>query len=58
MRFVYGIVVGVVALLPAGLWAQQKNKQPQEVDLAITYSTQRSNLTTGKASGRRAAVRS
>jgi hypothetical protein len=49
MRFVYGIVVGVVALLPAGLWAQQKNKQSQEVDLAITYSAQRSNLTTGNS---------
>jgi hypothetical protein len=49
MRFVYGIVVGAVALLPAGLWAQQKNKQSQEVDLAITYSAQRSNLTTGNS---------
>lgn len=49
MRFVYGIVVGVVALLPAGLWAQQKNTKSQEVDLAITYSAQRSNLTTGKS---------
>jgi hypothetical protein len=33
MRFVYGIVVGAAALLPAGLWAQQKNAKP-EIDLA------------------------
>jgi hypothetical protein len=47
MRFVYGIIVGVVALLPAGLSAQPKNAQPPEVDLAITYGAQRGNLTSG-----------
>ena len=49
MRFVYGIVVGVVALLPAGLWAQQKKAQSQEVDLAITYSAQHGSLTSGES---------
>jgi len=48
MRFVYGIVMGLVALLPVGLWAQQKNPQPPELDLAITYSAQRGNLTSGE----------
>ena len=49
MRFVCGIVVGVVALLPVGLWAQQNNAQPPEVNLAITYSAQRGNRTSGES---------
>ena len=49
MRFAYGIFIGVVALLPAGLWAQQKSTEPPEVDVAITYSAQRSNLTSGES---------
>jgi hypothetical protein len=48
MRFVYAIVMGAAALLPAGLWAQQKNAQPV-VDLAMTYSAQRGNLTSGQS---------
>jgi hypothetical protein len=42
MRFVYGIVVGAAALLPASLCAQQKKAQP-EIDLAVTYSAQHGN---------------
>jgi hypothetical protein len=48
MRFVYGIGVGVVALLPAGLCAQQKSTESPEFDVAITYNVQRSNLTSGE----------
>lgn len=49
MRFVYGIVTGVMALLPVGLWAQQKSPHPQELDFAMTYSAQRGNLTSGES---------
>ena len=44
MRFVYAIVVGAAALLPASLTAQHKNAQP-EIDLAITYSAQHGDQT-------------
>lgn len=44
MRFVYGIVVGAAALLPAGLSGQQKNAQP-EIDLALTCGAQHANQT-------------
>lgn len=47
MRFVYGIVVGAAALLPAGLRAQ-KNAQP-EIDLALTYSAQHGNQTSNES---------
>ena len=42
MRFVNAIVVGVLLLLPSGLWAQQYRghaAQP-ELDVAVTYSAQ------------------
>ena len=48
MRFVYAIVVGAAALVPAGLWAQQKNAQP-EIDLAVTYSAQLGNQTSNES---------
>jgi hypothetical protein len=48
MRFAYGIVVGAAALLPAGLWAQQKKAQP-EIDLALTYSAQYGNRTSNES---------
>src|SRR5271170_6340780 len=52
MRFIVGtlLFVGAALLLPAVLEAQQSGTagawQP-ELDLAVTYSGQRSNLTTG-----------
>ena len=48
MRFVYGIVMGAAALVPAGSTAQQK-AQPPEIDLALTYSAQHGNLTSDKS---------
>lgn len=51
MRLVRGIVVGVLLLLPAGLSAQQQRghgTQP-ELDLAMTYSTQRGMTTDGSS---------
>jgi hypothetical protein len=36
-------------LLPVWLWAQQKNPHPPELDLAMTYSAQRGNLTSGES---------
>jgi hypothetical protein len=49
MRFVYGVVMAVAALLPAGAVAQQKSAQSQESDLAITYSAERASLTSGQS---------
>jgi hypothetical protein len=49
MRFVYGIVVGVAALLPAGVLAQQKKAQSPEIDLALTYSAQHGNQTSNES---------
>jgi hypothetical protein len=49
MRFVNAIVVGVLLLLPSGLWAQQYRghaAQP-ELDVAVTYSAQRGLTTAG-----------
>jgi hypothetical protein len=49
MRFVYGVVMAVAALLPAGAVAQQKSAQSQESDLAITYSAEHASLTSGQS---------
>ena len=49
MRFVYGIVVGAAALLPAGLCAQQKRAQSPEIDLALTFSALHGNQTSNES---------
>lgn len=53
MRFVaavvrVGVLIGVAVLLPAGLRAEQMDTHP-ELDLAFTYTAQRSNLTAGSS---------
>ena len=45
MRFVYAVMT-VIALLPAGLRAQQSYAHP-ELDLAVTYSAQRGTAVGG-----------
>lgn len=49
MRFMSGIVMGALLFLPCSLWAQRYHGQAAqpEMDLAMTYSAQRADLTTG-----------
>lgn len=46
--FLDAVLIAMVAIMPAGLRAQQTNSRP-ELDLAFTYSAQRSNLTAGSS---------
>lgn len=49
MRLLSGIAVGVLMILPAGLWAQSSSSHAvrPELDLAVTYSAQRDTTTSG-----------